>query len=135
MNATDSAGRERDASASVSRDAGEGRGGTSMVVQHRAHRRHVFATVYRGRDCENKEKNKKKRQKREYSRNNENTTMVTYLKAMSFGSFSSIPSTTSARFFASSCRGAVGHGLMVMRSFASPDLYYTFQIDCFFSFY
>jgi len=57
------------------------------------------------------------RQKREYSRHNENTTMVTYLKAMSFRF------TTPAHFFASlRTRVVVGHGWMVMRLFASPDL-------------
>ncbi len=72
-------------------------------------------------------KKRKKRKKREYSRHNESTNTVTNLMAMSFESVSSIPFTVPGAllrlFVRLSCRGAVGHGWMVMRMFASPDQY------------
>ena len=57
-----------------------------------------------------------------------NTTMVTYLKAMSFGSVSSIPFTAPARFFISlSVRVVEVRSVMVgwfmCNQCVSPDLY------------
>jgi hypothetical protein len=48
-----------------------------------------------------RQKKAKKGKKREYSQHNENTNIVTNLKAMSFGSVSSIPFTAPARFVTS----------------------------------